>query len=261
SLLWLCSYRLAPEHLFPAQWEDCLTATTHFMKHAEDHGVDPSQIIIGGDSSGGNYTTVVAEKLREQPDLPKLRAQVLIYPYLQAMDFNLPSYQQNCAVPLLLRQNMLYYALQYINRDSSLLEDVAKGCHVPDEMRLKYRKRLDADNIPEKFKRRGYKRIPLAPFKRDIYDQLAIILQPSFSPLFAEDSVIQQLPETFIVSCEYDIFRDDSLLYKELLEQHGVKITWFHAEKGFHGLLNIFDFGFSDGLEMMDKTVEFLKGL
>uniref|UniRef100_A0A8C0IWH5 Alpha/beta hydrolase fold-3 domain-containing protein n=1 Tax=Chelonoidis abingdonii TaxID=106734 RepID=A0A8C0IWH5_CHEAB len=52
-------YRLAPEHTYPAQYEDCLTATTHFMKTAEDYGVDPTCIIISGDSAGGNLAAAV----------------------------------------------------------------------------------------------------------------------------------------------------------------------------------------------------------
>ncbi|XP_048681068.2 arylacetamide deacetylase-like 3 isoform X2 [Caretta caretta] len=56
-------YRLAPEHTYPAQYEDCLTATTCFMKTAEDYGVDPARIIISGDSAGGNLAAAVCQTL------------------------------------------------------------------------------------------------------------------------------------------------------------------------------------------------------
>ncbi|XP_063173540.1 arylacetamide deacetylase-like 4 [Candoia aspera] len=264
SVVVAVGYRLAPEHLFPTQWEDCLTATVHFMKHAEDHGVDPSQIIIGGDSAGGNFASVISQELLRQPDLPKLRAQVLIYPGVQAMDFNLPSYQQNCAMPVLFQDSVVYYGLKFFLKDSSLKDDILKGCHVPDEFRLKYKKWVSLDNIPEKFKRRGYKRIPLAPFKPEIYSQLPNILDTSFSSLLAEDVVMQQLPETFIASCEYDVFRDDSILYKKRLEDNGVKVTWFHAEQGFHGIINLCHMSllqFPAGIEILDKAVDFVRNL
>ncbi|XP_063001314.1 arylacetamide deacetylase-like 4 [Elgaria multicarinata webbii] len=264
SVLVSVGYRLAPEHPYPAQWKDCFTATVHFMQNAELYGVDPSQIVIAGDSAGGNYASVVAQNLVERSDLPKLRAQVLIYGTFQSIDFNLPSYQQNSRMPLLFRENLLYYCLKYFLKDTSLSHDLLKGSHVPDEMRLKYGKWMNPDNIPEKFKRRGYERVPLAPYKPDVYKQVAELHQLTFSSLFAGDAVIRELPETLIVSCEYDVFRDDSLLYKKRLEDNGVKFRWFHAENGFHGILNLFSAGFltfPNSIEILDNIVDFVKHL
>ncbi|XP_066493549.1 arylacetamide deacetylase-like 4 [Tiliqua scincoides] len=257
-------YRLSPEHLFPTQYKDCLTATIHFMQNAELYGVDPSQIIIGGDSVGGNFATVVAQLLVERPDLPKLRAQVLISACMQAMDFNLPSYQQNATFPVLFRENIVRFGLMYFKKDLSLMENFLQGSHVPNEMRLKYGKWISPDNIPERFKCRGYKPTPLAPYEPDVYRHLPEILQTTFSSLLAEDSVFQQLPETLIISCEYDVLRDDSLLYKKRLEDSGVKVTWFHAENGFHGAINLFDVGiwsFPSGVEILDNIIDFVNGL
>ncbi|XP_058017141.1 arylacetamide deacetylase-like 3 [Ahaetulla prasina] len=257
-------YRLSPEHPFPAQWEDCLTATVHFMKHAEDHGVDPTQIVIGGDSAGGNFATVITQELLGCPDLPKLRAQVLIYPGLQALDFNLPSYQQNGSTPILFQESVVFYGLKYLLKDTSLADDILKGCHVPDEFRPKYEKWLSVDNIPERFKRRGYKRRPLGQFKPEVHDQVPNLLHVTFSSLFVEDDVLRRFPETFIASCEYDVLRDDSLLFKKRLEDNGVKVSWFHAEQGFHGIINICYMNFvrfPAGIELLEKAASFVRDL
>uniref|UniRef100_A0A8B9N4M8 Alpha/beta hydrolase fold-3 domain-containing protein n=1 Tax=Accipiter nisus TaxID=211598 RepID=A0A8B9N4M8_9AVES len=56
-------YRLAPEHPYPTQFKDCLTAIIHFMRTAQDYGVDPSRIITCGDSSDGTLTAAVAQKI------------------------------------------------------------------------------------------------------------------------------------------------------------------------------------------------------
>ena len=59
-------YRLAPEHPFPAAYEDALTAW-HFLRA---QGYASSQIAIGGDSAGGNLTAVLINALREQSEHP-----------------------------------------------------------------------------------------------------------------------------------------------------------------------------------------------
>uniref|UniRef100_A0A8D0BYI8 Alpha/beta hydrolase fold-3 domain-containing protein n=1 Tax=Salvator merianae TaxID=96440 RepID=A0A8D0BYI8_SALMN len=257
-------YRLAPEYGFPTQHNDCLAATVHFMKNTEAYGVDPSRVIVGGDSIGGNIASFVAQKLVERSDLPKLRAQALIYPGLQAMDFSLPSYQQNSMTPLLYKETTIEYGLIYFGKPPSLKEQLMKGSHVPDDFRRKCEKWMSADNIPEKFKRRGYKPVPLVPYKPEIYAQLSEILETTFSSLLAEDSVIQKLPETFILSCELDVLRDDSLLYKKRLEDNGVKVTWFHAKNGFHGVINLVGvrvLNLPVTTEIMDRINDFLKQL
>ncbi|NXL57148.1 ADCL4 protein, partial [Chordeiles acutipennis] len=228
-------YRLAPKHPYPTQFEDCLTATIHFMRTAQDYGVDPSRIIICGDSSGGTITAAVAQALVNRRDLPKLRAQILIYPFLQCVDFNLPSYQQNKGVPILLKERTLALGLKYLNKDISIMEEIFKGCHVPEDLQLKYQKWVSPDYIPHEFKTRGYKPSIKHPVSEDLYALVKSMFDPVFAPLIAEDSVIARLPEAFILTCEFDVLRDDGLLYKKRLEDHGIKVTWCHLQEGFHG--------------------------
>lgn len=72
-------YRLAPEHRFPAAFDDAVTATQWVAANAGMLNVDPTRISVGGDSAGGNLAATVALALRDQ-DKIRLRAQVLTYP-------------------------------------------------------------------------------------------------------------------------------------------------------------------------------------
>ncbi|KFQ84750.1 Arylacetamide deacetylase-like 4, partial [Phoenicopterus ruber ruber] len=257
-------YRLAPEHKYPAAYEDCLNATTHFMKNAEHYGVDPANVIVCGDSAGGNLAAAVSQTIAGRTDLPKLRAQILIYPGLQALDFNLPSYHQNRGVPLLFRERAAFFALQYLNGDALHMQEVLEGSHIPPDMRLKYRKWVSPDNIPEKFKVRGVKPLRPTDFIAEVYETVKRFCEPNLCPLLAEDAIVHQLPESFILTCEYDVLRDDGLLYKKRLEDNGVRVTWYHLEDGFHGIISLYDycgFSFPAGKRGLDSVVNFLKSL
>lgn len=55
-------YRLAPEHPFPASLEDCVAA----YKWLLSEGYKAKNIIIAGDSAGGNLTLTVLIKIRDE---------------------------------------------------------------------------------------------------------------------------------------------------------------------------------------------------
>ena len=61
------SYRLAPEHPFPAAFEDAATA----WRYLRAQGIDAKHIALGGDSAGAGLSLALALKLRDtQQDLP-----------------------------------------------------------------------------------------------------------------------------------------------------------------------------------------------
>lgn len=59
------SYRLAPQHHFPVQFEDCLAAVKFFLQDEilAKYGVDPTQICISGDSSGAGLAAGVTQQV------------------------------------------------------------------------------------------------------------------------------------------------------------------------------------------------------
>lgn len=74
-------YRLAPEHRFPAGYEDVLSAFRWARDKAGALGAPPGRAAIGGDSMGGLFAAALAQEMRRigepGPDL-----QLLVYPCL-----------------------------------------------------------------------------------------------------------------------------------------------------------------------------------
>ncbi|NP_001178697.1 arylacetamide deacetylase-like 3 [Rattus norvegicus] len=255
-------YRKSPMYKYPVMKDDCVAATTHFLRSLDVYGVDPDRLVVCGDSVGGTAAAVTSQTVVHRKDLPQIRAQILIYPSLQLVDFGSPSYQQNFNVPLLTSNLALYCFCCHLDVKLSWQSVIKSGRHLPPEIWEKYRKWLGVENIPERFKKQGYKPIPRGPVNNEVYQEIKTALNNTCSPLLAEDSLVSQLPETCIVSCEYDLFRDHSLLYKKRLEALGVPVTWHHMEDGFHGVLNTFEFGLLSipcSLRIMDLIIRFIK--
>ncbi len=73
---YLPEYRLAPENPFPAALDDALSAYQHLL----DKGVDPSKLIVAGDSAGGGLTVALMLRLKEL-ELPLPLRIVLLSPW------------------------------------------------------------------------------------------------------------------------------------------------------------------------------------
>jgi monoterpene epsilon-lactone hydrolase len=57
----MVDYRLAPEHPYPAALDDCVTAYVWLL----NEGIPAKNIVVAGDSAGGNLTITMMMKLRD----------------------------------------------------------------------------------------------------------------------------------------------------------------------------------------------------
>jgi len=71
------NYRLAPEHPFPAAIDDAVAVYRALVTS----GIEPSRIVVGGDSAGGGLTMALLLRLREAGE-PLPRGAFLICPWV-----------------------------------------------------------------------------------------------------------------------------------------------------------------------------------
>ncbi len=110
-------YRLAPEHPFPAAFDDALAATRWVCRQSKALGLDEKRIAVGGDSAGGNLAAAVAIALRDEAEesgtASPLAFQLLIYPATDQRR-NQPSHQRNGQGYLLTSDTIRYFHDHYL---------------------------------------------------------------------------------------------------------------------------------------------------
>lgn len=79
----LPEYRLAPEHPFPAGFDDCVATLDYALAHADSIGVDPSRTLVAGMSAGGGIAAGIMLHHRDRGGAA-LAGAVLMCPMLDA---------------------------------------------------------------------------------------------------------------------------------------------------------------------------------
>lgn len=108
-------YRLSPEYKFPIPVEDSYTALQWVSENASSINGNASNLVVGGDSAGGNLSAVVSLISKEQNG-PDIAGQVLIYP-VTALGYDTGSYQEFQQGFGLDRDLMIWFGDYYINND------------------------------------------------------------------------------------------------------------------------------------------------
>lgn len=75
------TYRLAPEHPWPAAFDDCHLGLDSVLGRAEEFDIDPDRVALGGISAGGALAAGVAQRARAIGG-PPIAFQLLLFPVL-----------------------------------------------------------------------------------------------------------------------------------------------------------------------------------
>ncbi|XP_060073889.1 arylacetamide deacetylase-like [Ylistrum balloti] len=253
-------YRLTPEHPFPIPLQDCLNATTHFLRNAKDYGVDPSRIGIGGDSAGGNLAMAVAVKLSQSRDttLPSLRTLSLVYPALQMVDFNLPSYLAYTEGPFLLKKQIMISAwLNYAFGNEEHITEFFNNRHMSPESWKNIRHYVDNSFIRGNV---GAKQInDRLNFNESLAKDVEAIVSNQFlSPLLSTDEDLRKLPKMLVFTCQYDPLLNDGMILVKRLQNLGIRVSYQHFTGVQHGFFSS-RFVLGKGKQALSAYKDFLK--
>ena len=113
-------YRLAPEHKFPTGVQDCYDAAKWISKNYDVVNVTSDDLLICGDSAGGNLSTVVTLMAKRSGEF-KVRGQMLFYPITDASRMNNESYTEFAKNYFLTKETMEYGANHYVSSQSEFL--------------------------------------------------------------------------------------------------------------------------------------------
>ncbi|KAL7832442.1 hypothetical protein AOLI_G00299900 [Acnodon oligacanthus] len=259
-------YRMAPDVRFPVQFEECLQACRFFLQPEvlRLYSVDPQRVAVCGDSAGGNLAAAVAQQIgRDNSTAGKFKLQVLIYPVLQALDFNTASYQQNQKIPILYRELMAQYWLEYLGADPELIHSLLLNNHTARDQELAdpHRAKLDWTRVLPKDVTKHYKPVVPATGSPGILQRVPGLLDVRAAPLLADLEALRSAPRAYIMTGEHDVLRDDGLMYVRRLQQAGVSVTSRHYEDGFHGCFSFafWPLYFAVGIQVVDDCIAWLR--
>ena len=115
----------APEvEPFPAGLNDCVSGLKWLVSQANELNIDPSHIVIAGESGGGNLTLATGLKLKQDGDLGLVRGLYALCPYIAGAwpQDKYPSSTENNGLLLDLHNNTgaMAYGIEEFNRGNPL---------------------------------------------------------------------------------------------------------------------------------------------
>lgn len=254
------SYRKAPQFPFPTAYDDCLTVTNGLLKRTKDFRIKAGKLIVAGDGSGGNLAAAVAHATKG-----KILMQVLINPTLQLIDFQTPSYRDNVnTLPgLSSAYRNIYHWLSYAGVSKDYLQMTVQNNHISSKILnsvfisyVNSKKYLPSYHQVTKRKtienRKSGNFIVTSAFN-------SVVGDPRIAPMMAVD--LEGVPNLYMITSQYDVYRDEAIMYTHRLFEASVKVKLEHYRKSFHGFFLFCGYGpieFKESKEALETLIDFL---
>jgi acetyl esterase len=161
--------RVAPEHPYPAGFEDSFKVLQWINQYGQEISADPENIILSGFSSGGGLAAALARKARVENI--SIKYQLLVSPWLHLGEKNIPDelFTPNYGLQ---RKPLNWFAQNYATNESAEkdpnvsplilpVEDMkglpptsifVGGCEVFREQAREYARKLDEAGVAVEFK-------------------------------------------------------------------------------------------------------------
>ena len=224
-------YRLAPEHPFPAQFDDCYSVVNAVSNEARNFEILNNKIALAGDSAGGQLAAAISLEFAKQNRSSELVGQVLIYPWLQLIDnLCLPSYQTNKRGFQMDEEQTAYFMSVATVGNGDMQQEYLVGNVTRYFMKTPFWRFLE---IPKTSNCDVYKDNINVTLRSDFVSK---VTDPRLSPLLAES--VEGSPPTLLIIPEYDILASEGILYGNRLKAAGVS-TITKTYKACHSFLSI----------------------
>lgn len=217
--------------------------------------VDTNKVVIAGDGSGGGIAAAVA---RHFPN--KIMIQILINPVLQMLDFQTPSYQDNVDIipGITSPEREALHWLLYIGQPIAFASKITENKHLfPATVQSHFNLIDSAKHLPTYLKITN--RTTIIPREHDFVVAMRLqtyITNETLSPMMHKN--MQDIPKAYVITSQYDVLRDEAVMYTNRIHGDGNKVKLKHYKNAFHGF---FLFSHESGIFHLDEAKAALQEL
>ena len=217
-------------------------------------------VVVAGDGAGGNLAAAVANEMSSL-----IRMQILINPALQMMNFATPSYQdfgKESLVPgITSADKEITNWIRYGGLAPELVPHLANNTHISLHHYNFLSSYVDSEKrLPPDLGVTQKKTIHNSVHNKSLTTRIEeLILDPRFCPMFASD--VRHIAQTYVITSQYDVLRDEGIMYAQRLKESGVKVNLAHYWHGFHGFFLFAGGGWiqmEESKKAMDDLVKYL---
>ena len=200
-------------------------------------------VCCAGASAGGNLAAAVALKLRDDKFRYQPQQQVLVVPCLQAIDFHTPSYHLHGNNAFLSKDWMLHYWFLYgfgYHGNRTLVGYAYSNDHTSPAAKMSRHAKYASHNaLQQKHIPASYMPDNVEHGDAQVWAQIRdVIVNPYFAPLMADD--VSGLPPAYVLTADYDVLRDDGLMYARRIADAGGKVVTHNYERAHHAVIDNF---------------------
>ena len=124
-----------------------------------------------------------------------------------------------------------------MGKDAGLWAFILDGTHITPDLRKDYGYMIDKRLVPAEIARERPRRTVSGGNENLASVMSNYVLHPHVCPLMLKH--YHDVPETFIYTLQYDLLRDEGIIFAKRLEKSGVKVTHKHFPAGYHSMIGL----------------------